>query len=323
MRRIHTGLVLVLLCCASMVGGGIVSYWHTPAAAARNSGGSMVALNGPYSPNTTINSTSVNARLADIENELTSSLDRSGRGGMLSALRGVDGTNAAPAFSYTSETGSGWYRAGASDLGLSIVGTRVGQVTANGYRTANGAVGTPSFSFLNDTADGLYRAGSHDQRYAISGVDLAQFTTSMLNVTGGVNPRSVASPFPSSGKGLEIAYLSGTDNGTIQSFDRTGAAWKPLNIDGSSVIFNSNSAGTVKIGASGNTTSQLNFGGGTFNGGTPATFTATVASGATCFATRTGVTTQDHAIKTQISGTTLTVTSALAADTTTANYLCF
>jgi hypothetical protein len=94
------------------------------ALASRNSSGTMTAISGPFIPGTTISSSVVNARLADDEAELTNSLDRSGRGGMLAALRGIDGTVAAPALSFTSEPGSGLYRIGATDLGLAVNGVK-------------------------------------------------------------------------------------------------------------------------------------------------------------------------------------------------------
>src|SRR4051812_1302715 len=80
--------------------------------AARNSAGGMVPANGPYVSGLTISSSDVNARFADIEGEIASSLDRSGRGGMLAPLRGIDGTVAAPSYSWTAEPGSGLFRAG-------------------------------------------------------------------------------------------------------------------------------------------------------------------------------------------------------------------
>src|SRR5207237_7890979 len=94
------------------------------AAASRNSVGTMSAANGPYAAGTTITSSSINSRYSDIETELTDSLSRTGKGGMLAALRGVDGTVAAPALSFTSETGTGLYRIGTGNPALAIGGTK-------------------------------------------------------------------------------------------------------------------------------------------------------------------------------------------------------
>jgi hypothetical protein len=59
----------------------------------------------------------------DLSDEITDSLSRSGKGGMTAPLRGTDGTTGAPAFSFTSETGSGWYRSALKVLRGVINGT--------------------------------------------------------------------------------------------------------------------------------------------------------------------------------------------------------
>jgi hypothetical protein len=100
------------------------------ALANRNSSGSYSTPN-TFVTGTTINTSQVNANFADLASEMTDSLDRSGKGGMLAALRGTDGTVAAPAYSWTSETGSGLYRIGAGDLGWSILGTKKLELTAS------------------------------------------------------------------------------------------------------------------------------------------------------------------------------------------------
>ena len=69
-------------------------------------------------------------------------------------------------------------------------------------------------------------------------------TLSIRGVTG------TSGIFPTSGQGLEIGWqgATGTDRGFIQSYDRTGSAWKGMNIDASPLILNYNSAGNVGIG---------------------------------------------------------------------------
>lgn len=88
----------------------------------RNSSGTMTGANGPYISGTTISSTAINARFADEEAELSDSLSRSGKGGMTAPLRGASGTVAAPAYSYTSDIGTGAYLAAAGDLRLAVGG---------------------------------------------------------------------------------------------------------------------------------------------------------------------------------------------------------
>ena len=95
----------------------------------RNSGGTYSLPSGPVSAGTTISSSRENTLEGDLATELTDSLSRSGKGGMLAPVRGVDGTVAAPSVSFTSETGSGLYRVSAGVIGWAILG--VWRILAN------------------------------------------------------------------------------------------------------------------------------------------------------------------------------------------------
>jgi hypothetical protein len=88
----------------------------------RNSSGVYTLPNPPVVPDTIIASLDENTTRSDIESELTNSLDRSGRGGMLAPFRTIDGTIGIPGLSWISETTSGWYRAGLNDFRFSIAG---------------------------------------------------------------------------------------------------------------------------------------------------------------------------------------------------------
>jgi len=58
----------------------------------RSVSGVYTLPNAPVVTNTTIASTDENTTRSDMASELTNSLDRSGRGGMLAPLQLVDGT---------------------------------------------------------------------------------------------------------------------------------------------------------------------------------------------------------------------------------------
>lgn len=91
---------------------------------ARNASGTYTLPGGnPVVSGTAISSTWANSTLSDIGTELTDSLDRSGKGGMLAPLQLVDGLVANPALAFTNELGSGLYRAGAGDVRLAILGS--------------------------------------------------------------------------------------------------------------------------------------------------------------------------------------------------------
>jgi hypothetical protein len=55
---------------------------------------------------------------------------------------------------------------------------------------------------------------------------------------------------PSFGKGLQFSYLGSSDKSFVASYDHDTAAYKPLQIEGSSVYFNALSSGNVGIGTS-------------------------------------------------------------------------
>jgi hypothetical protein len=95
--------------------------------------------------------------MTDIGTEITSSLDRSGRGGMLQPFRGTDGLVGTPAISFTAEPSSGLYRASAGVLGISVLGTQRANLTASGL-TAVGASGITTF--INNTQMGLKVTGA-------------------------------------------------------------------------------------------------------------------------------------------------------------------
>lgn len=100
----------------------------TVALAGRNSGGTYsipsVAGGYPFISGQTITSAGMNANLADVSSALSDSLSRSGNGGMTARLRGIDGTEALPAYSWTNDTNSGIYRIGADNIGISLGGTK-------------------------------------------------------------------------------------------------------------------------------------------------------------------------------------------------------
>ena len=116
-----------------------------------------------------------------------------------------DGSNIDPAYSFTNETGTGVYRAGASNLGFSISGTLEldlnatqldlnsnnlvsvgtigsGAITSTGsssfgastfsatLRAAAGLVSAPSFSFSGETGTGMFSEGTFSLGFAVAGV---------------------------------------------------------------------------------------------------------------------------------------------------------
>ena len=78
----------------------------------------------PVVTNTTIDSAWANPTMSDIGNELTNSLDRSGRGGMLAPLTFIDGSVNQPGIGFTNEPTMGFFRDGAGNLTVAVGNVR-------------------------------------------------------------------------------------------------------------------------------------------------------------------------------------------------------
>ena len=88
----------------------------------RDAAGSYTLVAGnPVLSGTVISSSWANATLNDVSTALTDSLDRYGRGGMLSSFRFADGTKLLPSASFVNETSSGLYREDSGDVRMAIL----------------------------------------------------------------------------------------------------------------------------------------------------------------------------------------------------------
>jgi hypothetical protein len=141
MKKIHVAIVMaaeaVLLCAGVAI-------------AARNSSGTMVAINGPYTAGSVISSSVINARLADIENELTNSVDKGGRTVMTAPLPLSNGTFALPSLTFGTDADTGIYRIGANNLGVTAGGGKVLDVATTGLGVT-GTLAVSSTTALSDT----------------------------------------------------------------------------------------------------------------------------------------------------------------------------
>ena len=114
-----------------------------------SSGNYSLPSSNPVVTLTTIASGWANGTMADLASEITSSLDRNGRGAMLAPLKLASGSSSNPGLTWDSETSSGWYRAAAADFRYGIGGTQVAGITAAGLLQMDGA-------------GNFYRAGFRD-----------------------------------------------------------------------------------------------------------------------------------------------------------------
>lgn len=211
------------------------------ALAARNSTGTMSLYSpgNPVTSGTPVSSSWANNTLNDIATEISDSLSRSGKGPMLATLSLYSGTVGTPGLNFSSDTGSGLYRIGSNNIGLSINGTKRQEWTTTGTAVtgtwsasstaslANGTVGTPAINFTNDTGSGLYRIGSNDIGFAINGVKVSEHYANgiMMPTTIPLNLHSKGS-VPALGFNLAYdgsnTYYLTTNPGAVLDMDASG-----------------------------------------------------------------------------------------------------
>jgi hypothetical protein len=166
----------------------------------RDSGGNYTLPNAAFVSGTVISSSVMNSNFTDLSSEITNSLDRNGKGGMLARLRGVDGTSALPAYAFTSETTLGFYRSASNDLRASSNGTDIMK--------------------WSSTAITLYQAFTAEK-----GGTITQSTanTAGLTVTGnGTAAGAVVTGGSSAGNGLTITGGAGNGVGAVIAGGSTG-----------------------------------------------------------------------------------------------------
>jgi hypothetical protein len=153
----------------------------------RNSSGTHALPTGqPVISGTMISASTHNALAGDLSAEISSSLDRSGRGGMLAPLRVPDGSLPAPTLSFTNETGTGLRRAGTGDLRVGVLGADTLKVTASGADVLRGNVTLPAASSQSVLKSGgslvLGTSDANDVFLSLGGTNYWQFEAATGNI---------------------------------------------------------------------------------------------------------------------------------------------
>ena len=99
----------------------------------RNVSGTYSLPLPPVVANTVIQSAWANTTTDDIAQGITDSLDRNGRGGMITPFRLVDGSELQPAFAFSSETGTGLWRESPGLMAVSVMGVKVASWSGTDY----------------------------------------------------------------------------------------------------------------------------------------------------------------------------------------------
>lgn len=122
----------------------------------RNSSGDYsLPAGNPVVTGTVISSTWANTTMEDLGDALTDSLSRSGDGGMLASFLLVSGAVGAPGLSWSVETTSGLYRAGAGDFRYSVSGSdrfQISSTDVSSFVRFSVSNATPSMSFIESGA---------------------------------------------------------------------------------------------------------------------------------------------------------------------------
>ena len=179
----------------------------------------------PVVSSTPIETSWANPTLTDIGDEITNSLDRQGRGGMLVPFQNVDGTTPAPGITFTSEPTMGFFRNGPGDMQATVAGipqmrwqsTGV-QVWAgaawanllnafNPLRMSNGSAAAPSFSFANDVDTGVYLVGAGNLGFAVGGA------SRMTISSAAVSPAVPVSALAGTAGAPSFSFTSDLDTG--------------------------------------------------------------------------------------------------------------
>ena len=183
--------------------------------AGRNSAGTYSLPNAPVITGTTITSTWANTTLNDLKTEMTSSLDRSGRGGMLAPLAIVSGTASAPGLSAASEPSSGLYRNSAGDWRFSVL-------TVDSFKWTTALVTSlvPLLVTGRTTTSTLTVTGVTD---ALVVTPIAANTQAIVATGTGTANGVFAAGGPTSGLG--VFAQGGAPNGNGLSGVGTGSGW--------------------------------------------------------------------------------------------------
>ncbi len=139
-----------------------------------------------------------------------------------------DGSAAAPSITFTNEPTTGFYRAGAGVIGVTILGVQKFALSANGVQTADGGINTPAYSFLNSTSTGLFSSGAGSLDVSAGASWITSWTTAgltmkslpVIGVYNGINVTST--------DGLILANGANAALGAQQISPRvrlTGAGW--------------------------------------------------------------------------------------------------
>jgi hypothetical protein len=148
-------------------------------------------------------------------------LDVNGAANIGGKLTIASGTVGSPGIAFGADTGCGFYRIGSANVGFSISGTKLLDLSATQLAVVgviignDGSVAAPEFSFISDIDTGIYRIGANNLGVACNGAKVLDVGTSGLGVTGQLTANSTGAA-PGIFKGWESEAGNSADNGEIR-----------------------------------------------------------------------------------------------------------
>jgi hypothetical protein len=186
-----------------------------------------------------IQATWANGTLADLATEVTDSLNRSGKGGMLSPLALADGVVGAPGLTFTADPDSGLYLTAAGDPRFSVDGAEVLRLKSLTVpKTSTSDFTTSSLTFVDLTGIAFPVLSNEFYTWEIIGVLTANDANAVnVTFTGPAAPTRVDFMFTNAG-------ASATGFGTAIPITPT-AAGTVVRLQG--MLRNGANAGTVQM----------------------------------------------------------------------------
>lgn len=243
---------------------GIAASFVESAVAARNSAGTHSLPSSPVVAGTTITAANENAFRSDISSEITSSLDRSGRGSMLASLKLFAGTSSAPGVAFSADTDTGIYRAGSNDIRFVVDGVAVEKWTTTGTQHPYGLTCTQSTANANGITSTANGTG-----HGISSTGGSNSGNGGNFLGGASNGKGVAATGDGTGAG---GFFTGGDT------DGTGVTATGGATNGSGVVAQGTGAG-LGVSATGGATNGSGVSGTAIGTGTGVLGTAGNSSG--------------------------------------------
>ena len=187
---------------------------------ARDTNGTMSLASGnPVTSGTSITATWANTTLSDLANEVTNSLDRSGRGGMLAAFKALDGSLSAPGLAWTNEPTTGFFRSTTNDMQATVGGTPVMRWLATGTKTWDAANAAWGVIATTDTAQTVSALKTFS-----AGLTVSSGTTSLQAATATSLSVGGSAVVTAAGVGTTVPSPTGTGASGTWGINITGSA---------------------------------------------------------------------------------------------------